>query len=168
MALVTVDTGTVSASSFCVIVVVPTVVVLGAAIDSTIVQVALPSEPGSPHCTPTLIVAKVRPAVSVSETCDAFSTTVSKVHIFKLVLLPHQINIYLTREPVKGTSPIAIVEPELDPVVIVVTSVVGSVTYETTNVVPSVPTPITSPPRETPSIGAMEVGSKIVTFWTCA
>lgn len=88
MALVTVDTGTVSASSFCVIVVVPTVVVLGAAIDSTIVQVALPSEPGSPHCTPTLIVAKVRPAVSVSETCDAFSTTVSKVHIFKLALVP--------------------------------------------------------------------------------
>lgn len=166
MALVTVDTGTVSASSFCVMIVVPTVVVLGAAINSTIVQVALPSEPGSPHCTPTLIVAKVRSAVSVSETCDAFSTTVSKVHI--LVLLPHQINIYLTLEPVKGTSPIATVEPELDPVVIVVTSVVGSVTYETTNVVPSVPTPMTSPPRETPSIGAMEVGSKIVTFWTCA
>ena len=71
VAVDTVDTGTVSASSFSVMVVVPIVVVLGAATDSIIVQVAFASEDASPHCTPTFIVAKTRPAVSVRETCDA-------------------------------------------------------------------------------------------------
>lgn len=74
---------------------------------------------------------------------------------------------WVANEPVKGTSPTPMIEPDSEPVVTVLEEG-SSVTYETTSVVPSVPIPITSPPSETPAIGAMEVGRKTVAVCTCA